>query len=60
MKVFLITFIIASVILALCLVGMGIGKLLTGKCKLNCKRCGNPEKKSGCDLCKKNPKDKKH
>jgi len=53
MKTTLITIVLAFALLLLAAIGMGIGKLLTGKNKLNCKRCGNPEKteKKSCELC---------
>lgn len=49
---------ITTLILAFCLIilsaaGLGIGKLLTGKSRFSCKRCGKPEDKKDCSLCKK-------
>ncbi|MCB1117068.1 MAG: hypothetical protein KDK50_00650 [Chlamydiia bacterium] len=48
------TLIIAIGIIGLCFVGLSIGKILTGKNKLSCKRCGKPEEKEKeCSICGK-------
>lgn len=57
MSTLVLTTILATAVVLLCVIGMSIGKIITGKNKLSCKRCGNPEKdKSGCGLCKKDKK----
>ncbi|MCP5508823.1 MAG: hypothetical protein H7A39_00195 [Chlamydiales bacterium] len=45
------TFLIAFGIILICVIGLSIGKLITGKNKLHCKRCGKPEE--GCSTCGK-------
>lgn len=51
------TIILAFIILIIALFGLGIGYFLTGKNKLNCKRCGKPEEKnSNCSICGKSSK----
>lgn len=56
MKTFFITLGLTAFLIILCAIGLGIGKLLTGRSKFTCKRCGHPEKKQNCSICKK----KKH
>ncbi|WP_420420891.1 hypothetical protein [Simkania sp.] len=58
MKTFLITLGLATLLIICCAVGLGIGKLITGRSKLSCKRCGQPEKKDGCSICSKTEKKK--
>lgn len=53
MKVFFLTFLITLALVILCVAFIGIGKLLTGKNKFTCKRCGKPEKKDSCQVCGK-------
>lgn len=57
MSDFFTTFILAIVLVIFCAAGLGIGYILTGKSKLKCGRCGNPEKKKNCDLCQKKMSD---
>ncbi len=44
------TAIFAIVIVLLCALGLGLGRVFKSKNPLGCKRCGNPEKKE-CDVC---------
>ena len=58
MSTFLITFAFAAGLIALCLIFLAIGKLLTGKSKWQIKRCGNPEKNKSCPHCQPQKKPK--
>lgn len=46
------TFILATAVILLCALCLGIGYLLKSKNPLGCKRCGSPEKKE-CSICDK-------
>lgn len=51
-----LTILISTGVIILCAVFMAIGKLITGKDKFSCKRCGKPEDDSKCSVCKKTKK----
>jgi hypothetical protein len=53
----IVTILLAVLLLLLACIGLAIGRLITGKEKLRCGRCGTPEKKD-CTLCKKNSESK--
>jgi len=55
MQIFLLTLLLATIAILICSAFLGIGKLLTGKSKLSCKRCGKPEskEKKTCEICHK-------
>jgi ribosomal protein L37E len=44
-------------LLLLAAIGIGIGRLITGKEKASCRRCGTPEKEE-CSLCGNKKKSK--
>lgn len=62
MSSFLVTIIAAVILIALAILGLGIGYLITGKTKFSYRKCGyNPNAKDSncknnnkCDLCGKN------
>ncbi len=56
MSTLITTTVIATALVIVCAIFLGIGKLITGKSMFSCKRCGKPEDKSKCSLCKKNKK----
>ncbi|CCB88780.1 hypothetical protein [Simkania negevensis] len=58
MKTFFITLGFTTLLLIFSAIGLGIGKLITGRSKLSCKRCGHPEKKDECSICIKREKKK--
>ncbi|MCI5052222.1 MAG: hypothetical protein MRY21_03675 [Simkaniaceae bacterium] len=47
----LITLAVAFGLIIICAALLGIGKLITGKSKLHCKRCSKPEE--DCKVCGK-------
>ncbi len=55
MSLFLGRFLLATGLIALCFLGLGIGKLLKKKSLGQIKRCGNPEKKEECPYCSSSP-----
>ncbi|PCI93357.1 hypothetical protein COB11_05480 [Candidatus Aerophobetes bacterium] len=59
MSTFTLTIILATIVVILCAIGLAIGKILTGTNKFSCKRCGKPEEKKDCSLCKKKCSKKK-
>lgn len=61
MNTFLVTLILAILIAFFCAIGLGIGRLITGKTMFSCNKCGKlpGSKKDSCSLCKNRNKCKK-
>ncbi|MEM7175806.1 MAG: hypothetical protein AAF443_07785 [Chlamydiota bacterium] len=58
MSTFVMTFVFAVGLIAICFIFLSIGKLITGKSKWHIKRCANPEKNKSCPHC--HPQEKKN